>query len=92
MKITEAHAQAVIDAINDTERQAEDLPPEAAADLLKQADLLADVLKLVQIDLGILCSDCMEHRTEDSLEWRMDVMRCPAQPEYCLDCCGCPGH
>jgi hypothetical protein len=40
--------------------------------------------------LGLLCEDCQNPDFDG--EVRMEVMRCPAQQEYCLDCCGCPGH
>jgi hypothetical protein len=37
------------------------------------------------------CEDCGEAETLDG-ELIMDVFRCDAQKEYCLNCCGCPEH
>ena len=47
-----------------------------------------------EIDLEMYpecCADCGEAETLDG-ELIMDVFRCDAQKEYCLNCCGCPEH
>jgi len=40
---------------------------------------------------GLICEGCWKEYTPDN-EWIMDVYRCDAQQEYCLNCCGCEDH
>lgn len=47
-----------------------------------------------EIDLQMdseLCADCGEAETLDG-EIIMEVFKCDAQQEYCLNCCRCPEH
>jgi hypothetical protein len=47
-----------------------------------------------EIDLQVdseLCADCGEAETPDG-EIIMEVFKCDAQQEYCLNCCRCPEH
>ena len=39
-----------------------------------------------------ICDDCQSYLTKFDGEVIMDVYRCDAQQEFCLNCCGCPEH
>ena len=50
-----------------------------------------EVLRLITADEVEVCDECQTYRTSDG-EVVMDVFKCDAQQEYCLNCCGCPDH
>jgi hypothetical protein len=50
-----------------------------------------EILQIIDNQEVELCDDCQEYETVDG-EVIMDVFRCDAQKEYCLNCCGCEEH
>lgn len=50
-----------------------------------------EILQLLDKTEVEICEDCQEYETLDG-EVIMDVYRCDAQKEYCLNCCGCEEH
>lgn len=50
-----------------------------------------EILQLVDKTDVELCDGCRTYLTLDD-EVIMDVFRCDAQKEYCLNCCGCEEH
>lgn len=53
-----------------------------------QNDEILQILDKTEVDI---CEDCQEYQTIDG-EVIMDVFRCDAQKEFCLNCCGCEDH
>jgi hypothetical protein len=51
-----------------------------------------EVLQLLDEESIEICDDCQSFLTKEDGEIIMDVYRCDAQQEFCLNCCGCPEH
>lgn len=51
-----------------------------------------EVFQLLDEESIEICDDCQSYLTKDDGEVIMDVYRCDAQQEFCLNCCGCPEH
>lgn len=51
-----------------------------------------EVFQLLDEEEIDLCNDCQTFLTKEDGEVIMDVYRCDAQQEFCLNCCGCPEH
>jgi hypothetical protein len=52
----------------------------------------SEVFQLLDEQEVELCDYCQIYLTKDDGEVVMDVFKCDAQQEYCLNCCGCPEH
>jgi hypothetical protein len=39
-----------------------------------------------------ICDDCQIYLTNDETDPVMQIFKCDAQQEFCLNCCGCPDH
>lgn len=50
-----------------------------------------EILQLIDRTEVSICADCQEYETLDG-EVIMEVFKCDAQQEYCLNCCGCDEH
>lgn len=63
-------------------------------EILKHYDYVeaGEVFQLLDEEEIDLCNDCQTFLTKDDGEVIMDVYRCDAQQEFCLNCCGCPEH
>lgn len=63
-------------------------------EILKHWDYVeaGEVFQLLNEEEIDLCNDCQTFLTKDDGEVIMDVYRCDAQQEFCLNCCGCPEH
>ena len=63
-------------------------------EIIKHYDYVeaGEVFQLLDEEEIEICDDCQSYLTKDAGEVIMDVYRCPDQKEFCLNCCGCPGH
>lgn len=50
-----------------------------------------EILQLLDTAEVEICGDCQQYLSSDK-EVIMDVFKCDAQQEYCVNCCGCEDH